>query len=71
MMQLEAVVSSNIAEVGHSGENLYVRFKIGQLWRYNVVSTSTYQALLNSRSIGSAFHQLVKTQVPGERVYDE
>ena len=56
------VESSNIQSLGYDEKNkiLEVRFKGGGLYSYKDVPHSTYKALLSSKSIGSAFHALIK-----------
>lgn len=64
-VEMIPVVSSNIAEIGHDGNALFVRFNKGALWRYDGVSAETFEEIRNARSVGSAFNQLVKSQTMG------
>lgn len=54
------VKSSNIAAIGHDGSTLRVRFNNGSEFDYRDVPPATAQRLVTSRSIGSAFHDMIK-----------
>jgi hypothetical protein len=69
------VKSSNIAEVGHDGAALYVRFKgksegeRGPLYRYRGVAAEHAPAMIASESPGSYFHRAIKgAHYPHEKV---
>jgi len=59
----EKVDSSTIAEVGYNATSkiLKVKFKNGSSYLYIGVSKDLYQQLQKATSIGSTFHQRVKT----------
>lgn len=56
------VVSSNVAEVDYDKEKkaLTVIFHSGARYVYGGVPTQTYTALLNSPSVGSFVHRVLK-----------
>lgn len=49
---LVAVKSQSIAEIGHDGDNLYVRFKHGSLYKYAGVGQAAYNELRKAESVG-------------------
>jgi hypothetical protein len=58
---LTPVKSSNIAEVGHRGDKLFVKFIGGNsIYEYDGVPASLYDDLLKSDSIGRHFAQTIK-----------
>lgn len=59
-MERTCVVSSNISEVGHEGDTLYLRFNSGCCYSYSGVSFSVYQSMIKSESCGKFFHQFIK-----------
>ena len=68
------VKSSNIDEVGHDGQALYVRFRSakpdvpGKLYRYPTCGTDHHEALLNANSIGTHFRDNIRDAHTGEPV---
>jgi hypothetical protein len=62
------VSSSNIAAVAHDGENLFVRFHNGAVWKYAGVTPEAYATFRSAPSIGSHFHMFIKKHHPGEKV---
>ena len=61
-MNYQPVDSSNIEAVGYDPDSktLGVRFKDGGIYHYEGVSPEKHQALLESKSAGSHFHQHIK-----------
>jgi len=62
MMVYQTVKSSQIDRIGydHETSQLGVVFKGGGEYIYNDVPVEIYRQLIDSDSLGSAFHQLVK-----------
>lgn len=68
--------SSNIAEVGHDGTDLYVRFKPsprdpgagGKVYRYPGADAKHVETMLGHASPGSYFHTTVRGAHQGELV---
>lgn len=56
------VESSFISMVGYEPENknLTIEFKGGSLYSYSNVSRDVYMALMFAKSIGKAFHTIIK-----------
>ena len=57
------VDSSNMAKIGHDAENdvLRVEFKGGVTYDYQNVDQSEFEDLHDAGSVGSHFHQNIKT----------
>jgi hypothetical protein len=56
------VQSSQLAEVGFDEKTrtLSVKFNSGGVYHYPSITKSEYENLINSKSIGSHFHGLIK-----------
>lgn len=52
MPPMNLVKSQSIAEIGHDGDSLYVRFKGGSLYRYAGVTAKAYNELRYAESVG-------------------
>lgn len=52
MPPMNLVKSQSIHEIGHDGDNLYVRFKGGSLYRYAGVTEKAYKELRYAESVG-------------------
>lgn len=61
-IKMVPVKSSNVAEVGwdRATRTLLVRFVSGATYSYDGVDGEIFEALLAAKSVGSAFHRLVK-----------
>lgn len=59
-MKMQSVTSSNIAEVGHEGTTLRIKFNIGSVYEYENVTAATFQALLTAESVGKYFAANIK-----------
>lgn len=61
-MNRTPVDSSSIESMGYSQseQELEVEFKDGDIYLYQNVPQSTFDQLINARSVGSAFHQLIR-----------
>jgi KTSC domain len=59
-MERKPVKSSNIAEIGHSGTTLEVKFKNGGVFRYHNVDADKHAALMRAESVGKHFHAHIK-----------
>jgi hypothetical protein len=69
-MKHHSVKSSHLAEIGHEGTILEIRFKNGQLYRYYGVSSTVYRLVAQADSVGKAFHEHVKERYPHTLVTD-
>jgi len=54
------VQSSAIRSIGHDGSTLEVEMSSGQVYRYEGVERTHFEALLASPSIGKEFHARIK-----------
>lgn len=61
------VSSSNLLEIGHDGESLFVRFHNGTLWRYEGVPTSTFDQMIASPSVGRFFAAVIRAKFKAVR----
>lgn len=59
-MNMISVSSSRMNSVGWENNTMYVRFKNGQVYAYENVSKSEYEAFINSPSLGTALSRLDK-----------
>lgn len=57
---MSPVKSGQIAELGHEGTTLAVKFKSGATYHYHNVSADTYGQMLKAASIGSFFGEHIK-----------
>lgn len=62
------VNSSHIKEVGYENGTMHVRFRTGDLYRYENVGPKIYSGLLKAPSPGSFFHRFVRDRFPGQQV---
>lgn len=60
------VVSSHIVSIGHDNDTqiLEVEFPRSGVWHYNPVTKDQFKELLDAPSVGSHFHNKIKT-APG------
>jgi hypothetical protein len=65
---MHRVVSSNIASIGHDGEDLFVAFKSGGTYRYQGVPVPTFDALRAAKSVGSHLHAHIKGKFASVKV---
>ena len=65
---MQSVESSQIAEVGHQGTTLAVRFNTGALYYYANVSEELFSDLLEARPIGAMFNLAIKSK-PSEHPF--
>lgn len=64
-MELKPVKSSNIAEIGHEGTTLHVRFRGGnKTYVYEGVPADVHAELMASESVGRHFAQVIKGRYP-------
>lgn len=54
------VRSSQLKEVAHHGDTLYVRFRNGKVYSYSPVSAEKHDEFMSSESLGSYFHKNFK-----------
>lgn len=69
-MNLQPVTSSIIQAIGHEGTTLAVRFKTGAVWHYQNVPDETFQAMLDSDSVGSFFNSRIRGKHIATKVED-
>ena len=64
-MTRKPVVSSNIKEIGYdkNTETMEVEFhRNGAVYQYEGIPEVVYKAIINSSSIGSAFHRFIRNR---------
>ena len=60
-MELKPVKSSNIAEIGHSGTDLHVKFRGGdKTYIYEGVTEKVHKELMDAESLGQFFSKHIK-----------
>lgn len=64
---MQKVNSSNIAEVGYSGDTLTVKFKSGVTWSYHGVPAHVHKEMLAAESIGGYFARHVRGEFKGKK----
>ena len=57
---MHSVKSSQIAEIGHSGDTLAVTFKNGGTYHYHGISSEQFSAMQKADSCGSYLHSHIK-----------
>ncbi len=64
MVKMQAVESSNILEVGYdeNAEVLYITFKSGDTYTYDMVPVHVYEEMLSAESVGKYFHKNIRGQ---------
>lgn len=60
IVPFETVKSSQIKEIGHLGETLYIRFRNGKLYSYSPVTKEKFDEFKKAESVGSYFHKHFK-----------
>lgn len=65
-----AIQSSNVSRIGWIDETLFVRFNNGRTYTYAGVPIDVYSELVDSPSVGKAFHSLIKDKFPSTAVSD-
>ena len=70
-MKRQTVVSSNIAEVGHRADTLFIKFNSGGVYSYQHVALHYYNLLLSSESVGKAFHQHIKNHFVHKKLNED
>ncbi len=62
MVKMKAVESSNILEIGYDepAEVLYVTFRNGMTYAYDMVPYIVYEELINAESIGQYLNNSIK-----------
>lgn len=60
-MEFEKVKSSNIKEVGWEDNKMQVVFKDGATYLYQPVPRGVYNEIVEAKSVGSAFHRLIRS----------
>jgi hypothetical protein len=59
-MQMHAVTSTNVQEVGHDGVDLVVQFVNGSRYRYHDVPKSELMNMLGAPSVGGYLNAHIK-----------
>jgi hypothetical protein len=69
-MKMQNVESSNVEAIGYDAENftLRVRYLNGRTYDYSGVPETTFEALLNSDSVGKYLNSAVKNVHPYTQV---
>jgi hypothetical protein len=69
-MEMHSVKSSNISAIAHDPDKnvLRVRFNSGDVWDYEDVPSEKHFAMKGAPSIGSYFHQHIRTKHVGRKV---
>jgi hypothetical protein len=68
---MSAVKSNQIAEIGHDGDTLAVRFQHGgTLYHYHGVSPDDFAKLQAAESMGSHLHQHIKGNFEFSKIED-
>lgn len=67
-METRSVSSSNLRRVGFDEPCMYVEFKNGEVYCYQDVSYSTFDALTKAESAGKFFQQNVRGQYQYSRI---
>jgi len=67
-MNMEPVVSSNVAAIGFENGTLTVEFKSGSTYEYTGVSKETFQAFKEAPSAGRFFIANIKNQYPNTKI---
>lgn len=57
---MSPVKSGQIAEIGHEGDTLSVKFKSGGTYHYHGVSADDFAKFKKSESLGSYLHKHIK-----------
>jgi hypothetical protein len=72
-VKMKEVASSNIKAIGYDSEKkrLFVEFKNGGKWRYDSVPAATFTEFAQSKSIGSFFHQNIRSMFKASQVGEE
>lgn len=65
---MRPIQSSTVAEIGHDGAALYVRFKGGDVYRYPGAGGHHIEAMTGHKSPGAYFQREVRGAHKGERV---
>lgn len=62
------IVSSNIDAIGYEPDALFIRFKSGQIYRYDGVPHVHFDALQKVESAGQYFHHYIRSKFRYERL---
>jgi hypothetical protein len=65
------VESSNVKQIGHDGNDLYVRFKNDGVYKYMEVPENIFDGLLNAESVGQMLNKDIKRLYECERIWDD
>ena len=65
---MEDVNSSNLKRVGHDGQDLFLEYSSGALYKYSDVPQSLYEELLTSESKGKFVNACVKGKYEFKRL---
>ena len=59
-METAYVTSSNIEQIGHENDTLYIRFRSGGVYSYSDCAYTFFDALKKAESAGQFFHRWIK-----------
>ena len=62
MLTMSKVKSSSIAEIGHDGAAMHVKFASGQTYTYPNVSAETMDLIMAAESPGKQFHASITSR---------
>lgn len=68
---MERVKSSAIAEIGHDGSTMFIRYAAGNLYRFPGVTAEQYKSARDSKSIGNHINAYIIPKVKGIPVREE
>lgn len=66
-IEMKSVNSSHIAEIGHDGEAMIIKYRSGATYHYDGVTEEKYKALLKRESVGKAWAAM-RSNHPGRLV---
>ncbi len=67
MIEMKPVKSSHIAEMGHDGQTLAIKYNSGATYHYDGVSAQKYKDLICRQSIGKAWAAM-RASYPGKLI---
>lgn len=68
---MERVKSSSIAEIGHDGQHLFLRYAAGNLYRFKDITVEQYNTMRNAKSIGQHVNAFIIPKAKGVLVREE
>ena len=59
-MEMQDVKSSNVAQIGHEGSKMRVKFRNGSVYEYDGVDRDSYRAVRDGESVGRAYNKTIR-----------